>query len=100
MKMSFKISRYVNIWHCDENGVHGELLMEAQMSPNICEGKNLIVRSVEPTPKEVDLGLVLEGCCYTKGKSVNVRTDKGWWIVSCNDNLTWTLDDTFCDVWD
>ena len=100
MKMSFKISKYVNIWHSNENGVQGELLMEAQMSPKIREGKNLLVRSVEPSPKEVDLGVVLEGRNYTKGKSVNVKTDKGWWIVSYNDNLTWTLEDTFCDVWD
>jgi hypothetical protein len=38
--------------------------MEAQMSPRICVGKNLIVRTVELTPKEIDLGVVERGHNY------------------------------------
>ena len=67
--------------------------MEAQMSPKIRVGKNLIVRTVELTPKEIDLGVVEFGQGYVKKESVKVKTDKGWWIVSYNDNLTTTLGD-------
>ena len=46
MKESYTISKYVNVWHSNETGEKGELFMEAQMSPRICVGKNLIVRTV------------------------------------------------------
>lgn len=67
--------------------------MEAQMSPRICVGKNLIVRTVELSPKEFDLGVVEFGQDYVKKGSITIKTDKGWWIVSYNDNLTYTLGD-------
>lgn len=38
--------------------------MEVQMSPKICVGKNLIVRTVELSPKEFDLGVVEFGQGY------------------------------------
>ena len=46
MKETFTISKYVYIWHSDESGTKGEMLMEAQMSPKICVGKNLVVRTI------------------------------------------------------
>ena len=55
MKESYTISKYVNVWHCNEAVEKGELFMEAQMSPKIRVGKNLIVRTVELTPKERDI---------------------------------------------
>lgn len=93
MKESYTISKYVNVWHSNEAVEKGELFMEAQMSPKIRVGKNLIVRTVELTPKEIDLGVVEFGQGYVKKESVKVKTDKGWWIVSYNDNLTTTLGD-------
>lgn len=94
MKENYTISKYVYIWHSDESGTKGELLMEAQMSPKICTGKNLVVRTIEPTPKEVELGVVECGCDYTKKESVRIKTDKGWWLVSYNEDKTWLLGDT------
>lgn len=93
MKENYTISKYVYIWHSDESGTKGELLMEAQMSPKICAGKNLVVRTIEPTPKEVELGVVECGCDYTKKESVRIKTDKGWWLVSYNEDKTWLLGD-------
>ena len=55
MKENYTISKYVYVWHSDENGTKGELLMEAQMSPKIRGEKSLVVRTIEPLPKEVDL---------------------------------------------
>ena len=76
--------------------------MEAQMSPRICVGKNLIVRTVELSPKEFDLGVVEFGQDYVKKESVNVKTDKGWWMVTINKDLTYTLGDLpeFMDCFD
>ena len=102
MKESYTISKYVNVWHSNEAVEKGELFMEAQMSPKIRVGKNLIVRTVELTPKEIDLGVVEFGQGYVKKESVKVKTDKGWWIVSYNDNLTTTFGDLpeFMDCFD
>ena len=91
MKENYTISKYVYVWHSDENGTKGELLMEAQMSLKICGGKNLVVMTIEPSPKEVELGVVELGRAYTKKESVNIKTDKGWWLISYNDEKTWLL---------
>ena len=93
MKESYTISRYVNLWHSNEAGEKGELFMEAQMSPRMCVGKNLIVRTVELTPKEIDLGVVERGHNYVKKEFVTIKTDKGWWMVTINKDLTYTLGD-------
>ena len=76
--------------------------MEAQMSPRSCVGKNLIVRTVELSPKEFDLGVVEFGQGYVKKESVHVKTDKGWWMVTINKDLTYTLGDLpeFMDCFD
>ena len=93
MKENFTISKYVYIWHSDEGGTKGELLMEAQMSPKICVGKNHVVRTIEPTPNEVELGVVECGCDYIKKESVRIKTDKGWWLISHNEEKAWLLGD-------
>ena len=51
MKENYTISKYVYVWHSDENGTKGELLMEAQMRPKIRGEKSLVVRTIEPSPK-------------------------------------------------
>lgn len=95
MKETFTISRYVTIWHCDEYGSKGAVFMEeAQMSPKISVAKNLIVRTVEPTPTQVDLGVVETGTNYHKRSCVDVKTDKGWFHVAINESLTWLLNDS------
>ena len=93
MKETFTISKYVYIWHSDESGTKGEMLMEAQMSPKICVGKNLVVRTIEPIPNEVELGVVELGRAYKKGESVNLKTDKDWWLICHNEEKTWLLGD-------
>ncbi len=93
MKETFTISKYVYIWRSDETGAQLDLYMEAQMSPKVCVGKQLIVKTIEPDAKEVNLGVVESGAHYTKKSSVTVKTDKGWWKVSYNDEKTWLLGD-------
>jgi hypothetical protein len=77
----------------NENATEGELLMEAQMSPKIRGEKSLVVRTIEPSPKEVELGVVELGRAYKKGESVNLKTDKGWWLICHNEEKTWLLGD-------
>ena len=67
--------------------------MEAQMSPKIRGEKSFVVRTIEPSPKEVDLGVVESGRAYKKGESVNLKTDKGWWLIVYNEEKTWLLGD-------
>lgn len=94
MKETFTISRYVSLWHLDENGCKGELFInEAQTHRKIGVGKQLIVKTVEPTPKEIDLGIIETGKNYTKGTCVDIKTDKGWFHIAENENLTWLLGD-------
>ena len=102
MKESYTISKYVNVWHSNEAVEKGELFMEAQMSPKIRVGKNLIVRTVELTPKEIDLGVVERGHNYVKKEFVTIKTDKEWWMVTINKDLTYTLGDLpeFMDCFD
>ena len=57
MVQKFRIPKYVNIWQSNANGDKGELLMEAQMGGRRRVGGNLLVRTVEPAPKGVDLGV-------------------------------------------
>lgn len=78
----------------NENATEGELLIEAQMSPKIRGEKSLVVRTIEPSPKEVELGVVELGRAYKKGESVNIKTDKGWWLISYNEEKTWLLGDS------
>ena len=77
----------------NENATEGELLIEAQMSPKIRGEKSLVVRTIEPSPKEVELGVVELGRAYKKGESVNLKTDKGWWLIYHNEEKTWLLGD-------
>lgn len=93
MKENYTISKYVYVWHSDENGTKGELLMEAQMSPKIRGERSLVVRTIEPSPKEVDLGVVELGRAYTPRECVNIKTDKDWWLIGHNEEKTWLLGD-------
>lgn len=94
MKETYTISKYVSILHLDGDGARGNLFMEkAQMGRRICVGKNLIVSTVEPSPKQIDLGIVESGKNYTKKSCVDIKTDKGWFHVAENENLTWLLGD-------
>lgn len=103
MKATFTISQYVSICHCDENGTKGSMFMEeAQMSPKICLGKSLTIKTVEPFPKEIDLGVVEDGHHYTKRSCVDVKTEKGWFHIAFNESLYWLLNgnDGFVDLLD
>ena len=93
MKECFYISKYVNIYHCDGNGTKGELLMEVQFRGRICTGKRLLVYSIEPASTEIDLGIVEAGQNYIRNRCIEIKTDKGWWHISYNENLTWLLGD-------
>lgn len=66
---------------------------EAQMGHKIGVGKNLILSTVEPSPKEVNLGIVEAGRNYTKRACVDIKTASGWFHVAQNENLTWLLGD-------
>lgn len=66
---------------------------EAQIGHKIGVGKNLIVSTVEPSPKAIDLGVVESGRNYTKKECVDIKTDKGWLHVEYNNDLTWLLSD-------
>ena len=94
MKETFTISKYVYIWHSDEEGMKGELLMEAQIGQKICVGKSFIVRTIEICAKEADLGVVEKGVHYTKRQSVTLKTEQGWWLVSYNENVNCLLGDS------
>lgn len=66
---------------------------EAQIGHKIGVGKNLILSTVEPSPKEVNLGIVEAGRNYTKRTCVDIKTASGWFHVAQNENLTWLLGD-------
>lgn len=97
MKETFTISRYISLWDIGKDGHKGELLLaKAQIHRKIGIGKQLIVKTVEPTPKEMNLGIVEAGKNYTKGQCVDIRTDKGWFHVAYNESLTILLSDAVC----
>ena len=90
-KPTYKIGRYVSIYRCDEL----ELFMqEAQIGLRVCEGKELIVRTIEPQPKEVSLGVIVKAQNYQKNSCVDVQTEQGWLHIAANENLEWLLDDS------
>ena len=92
MVQKFRMPKYVNIWRSNGNGDKGELLMEAQMGGRRRVGGNLLVRTVEPAPKEVDLGVIQEARCDYK-KGYDFRTEQGWFHLEHNEELTILLDD-------
>lgn len=85
---TYKISRYISIYDCNESGNIGSVYMaEAQLTSKISEGKALIIKTVEPTPKDVELGIVLSVHNYKKNESVIIQTEPAWWYIKRNENL-------------
>lgn len=92
MVQKFRMPKYANIWHSSEKGNKDELLMEAQMGERRRIGGNLLVRTVEPALKQVDLGVILEGWCDKDGDH-DFRTEQGWFHIEYNEELSIMLDD-------
>ena len=92
MVQKFRMPKYVNIWQSNEKGDKGELLMEAQMGVRRRVGGNLLVRTVDPAPKEVDLGVIQEAR-YDHKKGYDFRTEQGWFHIEHNEELIILLDD-------
>lgn len=94
-KPTYKIGRYVSIYRCDELGNKKELFMqEAQIGLRVREGKELIVRTIDPQPKEVSLGVIVKAQNYQKNSCVDVQTEQGWLHIVANEDLEWLLDDS------
>ena len=77
MVQKFRMPKYANIWHSREKGNKDELLMEAQMGERRRSGGNLLVRTVEPALKQVDLGVILEGGCDKEGTIISAPSKVG-----------------------
>ena len=92
MVQKFRMPKYANIWHSREKGNKDELLMEAQMGEQRRIGGNLLVRTVEPALKQVDLGVILEGGCDKEGDH-DFRTEQGLFHIEYNEELSILLDD-------
>ena len=91
----YKIGRYISIYRCDELGNIGEVYMEeAKTSIKLTENKPLAIKSVEPSPKESSLGVILQAKNYKKEVSVDVLTEQGWWHIVRNENLETLLGDS------
>ena len=58
MVQKFRMPKYVNIWQSNEKGNKVELLMEAQMGGRRRVGGNLLVRTLAPDWKQIDLGVL------------------------------------------
>lgn len=87
---TFKVGRYVNVFHCDELGsVKDVFMLEAKLSSRITIGKELVVTfsGEYPNKKEVSLGTIYTTQDYKKGISIIVHTEQGWWYIVRNENL-------------
>lgn len=91
---TYKTGRYISIYHCDESGHIGSVYMaEAQLMQKVTENKPLKIRTVEPAPKDVELGTVTVVCNYKTNESICVKTEQGWWHIERNANLETLLGD-------
>ena len=85
---TYKISRYISIYCCDESGQVGSVyLAEAQLMQKVTENKPVKIKTVEPTPKEVELGVVIATSKYKANESICIKTEQGWWHIKRNENL-------------
>lgn len=85
---TYKIGRYISIYRCDESGHIGSVYMtEAQLTRKVAENKPLNIKTVEPTPKNIDLGIIVAVSQYYANESISIKTDKGWWHIKRNENL-------------
>ena len=90
---TYKISRYISIYRCDESGHIGSVYMtEAQLTRKVAENKPLNIKTVEPTPKEVELGVVIATSKYKANESICIKTEQDWWHIKRNENLENLLD--------
>ena len=92
MIQKFRMQKYANIWRSDESGSKVELLMAAQIGGRRRVSGNLLVRSVKPAPKEIDLGMIQETMC-DQNNVYDFRTEQGWYHIEENEELTILLDD-------
>ena len=92
MVQKFRMPKYANFWRSSEKGNKDELLMEAQIGGRRRIGGNLLVRTVEPASKQLDLGVILEGG-YNSVCGYDFRTEQGWFHIEYNDELSILLDD-------
>ena len=92
MVQKFRMPKYANIWRSSEKGKKDELLMEAQIGGRRRIGGNLLVRTVEPASKQLDLGVILEGG-YCSVCGYDFRTEQGWFHIEYNEELSILLDD-------
>ena len=92
MVQKFRMPKYANIWRSSEKGKKDELLMEAQIGGRRRIGGNLLVRTVEPASKQLDLGVILEGG-YSSVCGYDLRTEQGWFHIEYNEELSILLDD-------
>ena len=84
----YKIGKYICIYHSDESGQIGSVYMaEAQLMQKVTENKPLKIRTVEPAPKDVELGTVTSVSNYKTNESICVKTEQGWWHIERNENL-------------
>ena len=85
---TYKTGRYVSVYHCGESGQIGPVyLAEAQLMQKVTENKPLKIKTVEPAPKDVELGTVTAVSNYKTNESVCVKTEQGWWYIKRNVNL-------------
>lgn len=85
---TYKIGRYISIYRCDESGHIGSVYMtEAQLTRKVAENKPLNIKTIEPTPKNIDLGIIVAVSQYYANESISIKTDKGWWHIKRNENL-------------
>ena len=85
MVQKFRMPKYAKIWHSDEMGNNGELLMEAQIGGR----------------RRVGLGLITSGK-YIQKKGHLFLTEQGWFHIEDNEELTTLLDDHmgWCEMFD
>lgn len=85
---TYKISRYISIYHSDNlYNIGTAYMVDAQLTSKISDGKALFIKTVEPTPKDVELGTVISIHNYRKNESIVIQTEHGWWYIKRNENL-------------
>ena len=101
MVQKFRMPKYVNIWRSTEKDNKDELLMEAQMGGRRRVGGNLLVSTLAPDWKQIDLGVIIEGG-YNQDSGYDFRTEQGWFHIEHNEELTILLDDHigWCELFD
>ena len=66
--------------------------MEALIGGRRRVGGNLLVRTLAPDWKQIDLGVILDGG-YNQDSGYDFRTEQGWFHIEYNEELSIMLDD-------